>query len=55
MDAVKVGNDTIRKRLEEFQNTPIASLTRHEFETSELEEAFEEQDPPAYTRGKIIE
>lgn len=51
MDAVKVGSDTIRKRLEEFQNTPIASLTRHEFETKDLEEAFEEQDPPAFTRA----
>lgn len=53
MDAVKVCNDTIRSRLQEFQNTPIASLTRNEFESTYLAETFEASDPPAFTRLKV--
>mmetsp|Transcript_18276 Transcript_18276/g.32847 ORF Transcript_18276/g.32847 Transcript_18276/m.32847 type:complete len:428 (-) Transcript_18276:87-1370(-) len=53
MQTVKVCNDTIRKRLEEFQNTPVARLTRIEFESINLEsEELGETNPPSY-RGFV--
>lgn len=46
---VKVCNDTIRKRLEEFQNLPVAALTRDEFEALNLDsEEWGESDPPCF-------
>lgn len=49
LQTVRVCNDTIRKRLEEFQNTSVASLTREEFESLNLEsEELGESDPPSF-------
>lgn len=49
LQVVRVCNDTIRKRLEEFENTMVASLTREEFETLNLEsEDLGESNPPSF-------
>jgi transcription factor IIIB subunit 2 len=56
LQTVKVCNDTIRKRLEEFQNTPVAKLTRDEFESINIEsEDFGETNPPSYKSFKSLE
>jgi hypothetical protein len=49
MDAVKVGSDTLRKRLEEFQNTPVAYLTRQEFESKTFDTSTP-ANPPSCPR-----
>jgi len=49
---VHVSDETIRKRLEEFKKTTVASLTREEFETMDLEKDIEgELDPPSFTKS----
>ncbi|XP_074661350.1 transcription factor IIIB 90 kDa subunit-like [Tubulanus polymorphus] len=46
---VKVCEATLRKRLNEFEETPSCQLTMDEFQRIDLEE---EQDPPSFTQGK---
>ncbi|KAG8735279.1 transcription factor TFIIIB subunit brf1 [Ceratobasidium sp. 414] len=48
VQVVKIGDETVKKRLEEFKATPSAALTMHDFRNVMLEEAA---DPPAFTRG----
>lgn len=49
---VRVCEATLRRRLDEFAQTPSSNLTPEEFEGLWLEH---EQDPPAYTRNRIRE
>lgn len=49
VQVVKIADTTLRKRLEEFKNTPSGALTLTDFRTVWLDE---EMDPPAYTKGK---
>ena len=46
---VKVHENTVRKRLLEFGETPTSMLTMEEFMTVDLEE---EQDPPAFRHSR---
>lgn len=61
LQVVRVCNDTIRKRLEEFEKTLVASLTREEFENLDLENSdLAESFPPSFkpfnkTEHKAIE
>jgi len=49
LQVVRVCNDTIRKRLEEFENTMVASLTREEFEALSIDsEELIESNPPSF-------
>jgi transcription factor IIIB 90 kDa subunit len=49
LQVVRVCNDTIRKRLEEFEKTLVASLTREEFENLDLENSdLGESFPPSF-------
>eukprot|EP01121_Diplochlamys_sp_Union-15-3_P000128 TRINITY_DN10112_c0_g1_i1.p1 TRINITY_DN10112_c0_g1~~TRINITY_DN10112_c0_g1_i1.p1 ORF type:complete len:421 (-),score=105.08 TRINITY_DN10112_c0_g1_i1:95-1357(-) len=47
---VHVCDITLRRRLNEFEDTPTSNLTHMEFETLDLEE---EADPPSFTRAKL--
>ncbi|KAI0036367.1 cyclin-like protein, partial [Vararia minispora EC-137] len=49
VQVVKIADTTLRKRLEEFKNTPSGALTLTDFRTVWLEE---EMDPPAFIKGK---
>ncbi|KAI0319705.1 hypothetical protein OF83DRAFT_1108926 [Amylostereum chailletii] len=49
VQVVKIADTTLRKRLEEFKNTPSGALTLTDFRTVWLED---EMDPPAFTKGK---
>lgn len=49
VQVVKISDSTIRKRLEEFKDTPSGNLTVQDFRSLWLEEYV---DPPAFTRGK---
>ncbi|KAJ6584285.1 cyclin-like protein, partial [Mycena sp. CBHHK59/15] len=49
VQVVKIADTTLRKRLEEFKNTPSGALTLADFRSVWLDE---EVDPPAYTRNK---
>lgn len=46
---VRVCDSTLRKRLEEFEDTPSSSLTMSEFMKIDMES---EADPPAYTQSR---
>jgi transcription factor IIIB subunit 2 len=46
----KIAQDTLRRRLAEFRNTPSAQLTIHQFHVSDIELEF---DPPAYINGVL--
>uniref|UniRef100_A0A8C6SHJ3 Transcription factor IIIB 90 kDa subunit n=1 Tax=Neogobius melanostomus TaxID=47308 RepID=A0A8C6SHJ3_9GOBI len=48
VDVVKVCETTLRKRLNEFEDTPTSQLTIEEFMRTDLEQ---ECDPPCYTAG----
>ncbi|CAE7159831.1 unnamed protein product [Rhizoctonia solani] len=48
VQVVKIGDETVKKRLEEFKLTPSAALTMHDFRNVMLEEAA---DPPSFTKG----
>ncbi|CAE6497062.1 unnamed protein product [Rhizoctonia solani] len=48
VQVVKIGDETVKKRLEEFKVTPSAALTMHDFRNVMLEEAA---DPPSFTKG----
>ncbi|KAJ1920947.1 transcription factor TFIIIB subunit brf1 [Mycoemilia scoparia] len=47
---VKIGEDTLRKRLNEFKATPSGDLTVDEFRNIWLDESM---DPPAFTRARL--
>ncbi|ESN96004.1 hypothetical protein HELRODRAFT_193467 [Helobdella robusta] len=49
MKVVRIGEQTIKKRLLEFEKTPSSKLTVEEFHTINLEETM---DPPCFTEGK---
>ena len=49
IQVVKIADTTLRKRLDEFKNTPSGSLTLADFRNVWLEE---EMDPPAFIKGK---
>ncbi|KAF8073919.1 BRF1-domain-containing protein [Lyophyllum atratum] len=49
VQVVKIADTTLKKRLDEFKNTPSGSLTLADFRNVWLEE---EMDPPAFTKGK---
>lgn len=52
VSTVHVCDETIRKRLEEFKKTTVASLTREEFEKIDLENDIKgELDPPSFKRA----
>ncbi|KAJ7594903.1 BRF1-domain-containing protein [Mycena floridula] len=49
VQVVKIADTTLKKRLDEFKNTPSGSLTLADFRSVWLDE---EMDPPAFTQGK---
>lgn len=49
VQVVKIADCTIKKRLEEFKNTPSGNLTVEQFREIWLSQS---NDPPAFTRGK---
>jgi transcription factor IIIB subunit 2 len=49
VQVVKIADTTLKKRLDEFKNTPSGSLTLADFRNVWLDE---EMDPPAFTKGK---
>ncbi|KAJ2391693.1 transcription factor TFIIIB subunit brf1, partial [Coemansia sp. RSA 2603] len=46
---VKIADGTLRRRLEEFRNTPSGSLTVSDFRSLRLEQR---EDPPSFTRNR---
>jgi transcription factor IIIB 90 kDa subunit len=56
VSTVHVCDETIRKRLAEFKQTPIARLTREEFEKLDLENDIKEEcDPPSFKKTDSME
>ncbi|THU83068.1 cyclin-like protein [Dendrothele bispora CBS 962.96] len=49
VQVVKIADTTLKKRLDEFKNTPSGSLTLADFRSVWLEE---EMDPPAFIKGR---
>ncbi|KDQ58519.1 hypothetical protein JAAARDRAFT_34333 [Jaapia argillacea MUCL 33604] len=49
VQVVKIGEGTVRKRIEEFRGTGSAGLSVEDFRRVWLEE---EEDPPAFTKGR---
>ena len=49
VQVVKIADTTLKKRLDEFKNTPSGALTLADFRSVWLED---EMDPPAFTKGK---
>ena len=49
VNVVHISQSVIKKRLEEFANTPSGSLTIDEFNNVDLEES---EDPPAFQESK---
>ncbi|EJC99509.1 uncharacterized protein FOMMEDRAFT_160578 [Fomitiporia mediterranea MF3/22] len=49
VQVVKIADTTLKKRLDEFKNTPSGALTLADFRTVWLED---EMDPPAFIKGK---
>lgn len=49
---VKVHESTLRKRLNEFGETPASQLTLDEFMNIDLDAMTEEQDPPSYKAAR---
>jgi len=49
---VKVHESTLRKRLNEFGETPASQLTLDEFMNVDLDAMTEEQDPPSYKAAR---
>lgn len=50
INAVRVCDSTLRKRLEEFEDTPSSALTVAQFQSIELEG---EADPPSFKRHQV--
>ena len=51
---VKVHESTLRKRLNEFGETPTSQLTLDEFMNIDLDAMTEEQDPPSFKEARYI-
>lgn len=49
VNIIHISHGVVKKRLDEFANTPSASLTIDEFNNVDLEES---EDPPAYQESK---
>ncbi|KAF5390085.1 hypothetical protein D9757_003889 [Collybiopsis confluens] len=49
VQVVKIADTTLKKRLDEFKNTPSGALTLADFRSVWLED---EMDPPAFTKGR---
>ena len=49
---VKVHESTLRKRLNEFGETPTSQLTLDEFMNIDLDAMTEEQDPPSFKEAR---
>eukprot|EP01137_Pigoraptor_chileana_P034807 Opistho-2@27902 len=49
INIVRICDVTLRKRLDEFEDTPSGGLTPHEFQTIDLEE---ECDPPSFVQAR---
>lgn len=49
---VKVHESTLRKRLNEFGETPASQLTLDEFMNVDLDAMTEEQDPPSFKAAR---
>ena len=50
---VRICDVTLRKRLTEFSDTAVGSLTARELENPSTDlEAYESADPPAFTRNR---
>ncbi|EGG20166.1 TATA box-binding protein-associated factor [Cavenderia fasciculata] len=52
VQVVKIGEDTIIKRLKEFKDTPSAALTIDEFDAIDVET---EHDPPSFIKNRLKE
>ncbi|KIK70261.1 hypothetical protein GYMLUDRAFT_34756 [Collybiopsis luxurians FD-317 M1] len=52
VQVVKIADTTLKKRLDEFKNTPSGALTLADFRSVWLED---EMDPPAFTKGRAKE
>lgn len=50
MRVVNIGEAVLRKRLEEFGQTPTSALSLEDFQTVDLEE---ECDPPAFRESRL--
>ncbi|KAI8053535.1 cyclin-like protein [Syncephalis plumigaleata] len=50
MRVVKIGDATLKRRMEEFMATPSSKLTMADFQSMFLEESY---DPPAFIVGKM--
>ena len=51
---VKVHESTLRKRLNEFGETPTSQLTLDEFMNIDLDAMTEEQDPPSFKEARYL-
>lgn len=49
---VNVCDEVIRRRLEEFSNSPMCRLTINEFDSSDLQDDGKGNDPPAFIRNR---
>ena len=49
---VKVHESTLRKRLNEFGETPVSQLSLDEFANVDLDAMTEEQDPPSFKAAR---
>ena len=51
---VRICDVTLRKRLNEFADTPVGALTARELETTDIE-ALPAANPPSFTRNRMLE
>jgi transcription factor IIIB subunit 2 len=51
---LKVSEETIRKRVNEFKNLKVAKLTKEDFEKLALTNKFEPEDPPSFKRSSMM-
>ena len=51
---LKVSEETIRKRVNEFRNLKVASLSKDQFEKLALTNQFEPEDPPSFKRNTVL-
>ena len=52
VNVVNVCDEVIRRRLEEFSNSPVCKMTLNQFESCELQEDGKGNDPPAFIRNR---
>ena len=52
---LKVSEETVRKRVSEFRNLKVASLTKEEFDRLPIEGSrFLPEDPPSFKRNRVL-